>query len=62
MSRKPISFDILMEPEKYGYKICNHCHGYGSSFKDPEGVDTCSVCGGNGVVKKGSQDEFRFSS
>ena len=43
---------ILMEPEKYGYEICSHCNGYGSSFKDPENVDRCSKCAGHGVVKK----------
>ena len=30
--------------------ICKHCNGYGSSLKDPIGVDRCSVCGGTGLV------------
>jgi DnaJ-class molecular chaperone len=28
--------------------ICTHCNGYGSSLNDPEGVDTCTSCGGTG--------------
>lgn len=27
-----------------GFKECTHCHGHGSSLKDPEGVDQCTVC------------------
>ena len=29
---------------------CPHCNGYGSSFKDAEGVNKCTFCGGGGVV------------
>ena len=29
---------------------CDHCNGYGSSLKDPEGTNTCSKCGGKGLV------------
>ena len=47
-------FEIMLNPEKYGYKQCPHCNGYGSSLKDQEGVDRCSRCGGTGLVKKGS--------
>lgn len=36
------------------YKICKHCNGYGSSFKDPVGVNVCSKCGGKGLLKKQS--------
>ena len=43
---------ILMEPEKYGYEVCQHCNGYWSSFKDPENSNICSKCDGHGVVKK----------
>lgn len=28
---------------------CTHCNGYGSSMKDPEGVDTCTKCHGSGI-------------
>lgn len=44
-----LSFEILMDPEKYGYKECLHCNGYGSSLK--EEVEICSECDGSGVVK-----------
>ena len=46
-----MKFEYLFNPEKYGYKVCNHCNGYGSSLKDPSGIDTCTKCGGNGVLK-----------
>jgi DnaJ-class molecular chaperone len=29
---------------------CPHCNGYGSSLKDPEGVDRCTQCGGSGLI------------
>lgn len=28
---------------------CPHCNGYGSSFKDPIGVDRCTKCHGTGL-------------
>jgi DnaJ-class molecular chaperone len=31
---------------------CTHCNGYGSSFKDPVGVNRCSSCSGSGVMPK----------
>lgn len=37
---------------------CPHCNGYGSSFKDPEGTDTCSMCKGSGVVSKGFAGDY----
>ena len=39
---------LLLDPTKE--KVCTHCNGYGSSMKDPIGVDTCTVCGGTGLV------------
>jgi len=47
-----MEFKIIANPEKYGYKECPHCNGYGSSFQDPDDVDRCSKCGGSGLVKK----------
>lgn len=44
------SFEVHLNPEKYGYKVCSHCNGYGSSLK--EEADTCTRCGGSGLVKK----------
>jgi RecJ-like exonuclease len=29
--------------------FCTWCNGYGSSLKDPEGVDRCTRCGGSGI-------------
>lgn len=45
-----IDMKIMMDPEKYGYQICTHCNGYGSSLK--ESSDRCTACGGSGLVKK----------
>jgi len=47
-----MDFKIMLDPDKYGYKECGWGNGYGSSFKDPENVDRCSKCGGNGLIKK----------
>lgn len=44
-------WEIMMNPGKHGYRECDHCNGFGSSFKDPEGVDTCTKCKGLGLVK-----------
>jgi len=44
------NFDVILNPEKYGYEVCEHCNGYGNSLK--EKADRCTVCGGSGVVKK----------
>ena len=46
-------FEIIMNPDKYGYEQCPHCNGYGSSLKDPVGVNCCTKCNGLGLVKKG---------
>jgi len=45
-----LDMNIMMNPEKYGYKMCSHCNGYGSSLK--ESSDRCTKCGGSGLVKK----------
>ena len=47
-----ITIDIMLNPEKHGYKECDHCNGYGSSLKDPFGQNFCSKCGGVGLLKK----------
>ncbi len=44
--------EIMFNPEKYGYEVCSHCNGYGSSLKDSAGVDRCSQCGGMGLIKQ----------
>jgi DnaJ-class molecular chaperone len=50
----PDVLDLLAtkDLENHGYKYCDHCNGYGSSLKDPSGVDTCTKCNGTGVQKK----------
>lgn len=50
-----MNIDILFDPGRYGYQACPHCKGYGSSSKDLDGVNICSLCGGAGLVK--SEDE-----
>jgi len=44
--------EIVLDPEKNGLTQCPHCNSYGSSLKDPDGVDTCTVCHGSGLIKK----------
>lgn len=51
-SDNSIPFEAFMTPEKYGYEMCSHCNGYGSSLQDPPEVDRCSQCGGVGLQKK----------
>lgn len=31
---------------------CDHCNGFGSSLKDPVGVDRCTKCGGTGLKQE----------
>ena len=50
------NFEIMLDPEKFGYMQCPHCHGYGSSLKDPEGVNICTRCGGSGLIKKETEE------
>jgi len=52
---KITNFDELIEK---GYVECDHCNGYGSSLKDPEGVNKCTKCNGIGLVppKKSEAD------
>jgi len=45
-----LDIKIMLDPQKYGYSQCPHCNGYGSSLK--ESSNTCSKCGGSGLVKK----------
>lgn len=46
---EPSPVDIMMNPEKHGYTMCDHCNGYGSSLK--EEADRCTKCGGSGLVQ-----------
>ena len=52
---------VMFEPEKYGYEICPHCNGYGSSLK--EDSYRCTKCYGLGLIKKGdlTDDNIRDS-
>jgi len=49
-TRKPEQKDFFTLPD--GFEECNHCNGYGSSLKDPVGVNTCTKCGGSGLMQK----------
>jgi len=44
------SLDTDFNPPK-GTEECPHCNGYGSSLKDPIGVNTCTKCKGSGLIK-----------
>ena len=57
MNRESLA-KISLDLEKYGYRECPHCNGYGSSLKDPEGVNICKRCGGSGLIKKESEDSL----
>ena len=46
------TFDQISNPEAHGLQECPHCSGYGSSLKDPIGVDRCTQCDGTGLVPK----------
>ena len=52
------NFEIMLNPEKFGYIQCPHCNGYGWSLKDPEGVNICIRCGGSGLIKSKSEGEL----
>jgi DnaJ-class molecular chaperone len=53
---EPSPFNLIFEPEKYGYTICTHCNGYGSSLK--EEADRCTKCEGLGLMpNKERKDE-----
>ena len=44
------TIEQMSNPEAHGLQECPHCNGYGSSLKDPEGVDRCTKCGGSGLI------------
>jgi DnaJ-class molecular chaperone len=46
------TFEQMSNPSWYGLMECPHCSGYGSSLKDPIGVDRCTKCGGSGLIPK----------
>jgi DnaJ-class molecular chaperone len=48
---KNMDIEIMMNPDKYGYIEYPHCNGYGSSPKDPEGVNRCTRCDGTGLIR-----------
>jgi len=54
---EPSPFQLMINPEKYGFTQCGHCNGYGSSLK--EEADRCTECEGLGLVpmkKEGKSD------
>jgi DnaJ-class molecular chaperone len=46
------TLEQMSNPEAHGLMECPHCNGYGSSLKDPDGVDRCTMCGGAGLLPK----------
>jgi len=46
------AIDISFNPEKYGYKDCDVCDGFGdvSENHDLRLIEICPVCEGDGVV------------
>lgn len=44
-------FEIMLNPKKYGFEVCGHCNGYGSSLKENADRCTLAVTVG-GLVKK----------
>jgi DnaJ-class molecular chaperone len=44
------TIEQISNPAAHGLQMCSHCNGYGSSLKDPIGVDTCTQCGGSGLI------------
>jgi DnaJ-class molecular chaperone len=50
-----MTFEVMMNPEKYGLIQCPHCNGYGSSLKEES--ERCTQCGGSGLVKKDKKDK-----
>jgi DnaJ-class molecular chaperone len=51
METKVTDIKVMFDPEKYGYEVCPHCNGYGSSLK--EYSDVCTKCYGRGLIQKG---------
>ncbi len=50
-------WDIMTNPGAHGYEECGHCNGYGSSLRDPDGVDVCTKCGGKGYLTKAPSEQ-----
>jgi len=45
---EPSPFELMINPEKFGFTQCSHCNGYGSSLK--EDSERCTQCEGLGLV------------
>lgn len=57
-----MNFEQVLNPEKYGLIECSHCNGYGSSLKDPIGVDRCTKCGGSGLVERKTNEQINTAN
>jgi len=49
---KRTAMDKNFNPEKYGMAICPLCKGKGKLFKNPDGYNVCTRCGGFGLIKE----------
>ena len=45
---------IMLDPKRYGFELCLHCSGYGSSLH--ESCQRCSKCAGLGLVQTGQDN------
>ena len=45
------------DPERYGMSFCPSCHGPGKFIRDTMETEVCSVCGGFGLIIRGSQED-----
>ncbi len=44
-----------VDPERYGMKMCQNCHGVGKWTKEAKTIEVCQVCGGFGLVRMEDQ-------
>jgi hypothetical protein len=58
----PDKYEIMLDPQRHGYMECPHYNGYESSLKDLEGVDTCTMCNGWGLIREEKNKTYLKSS
>jgi len=58
----PDIYEIILDPQKYGYTQCPHCNGYGSSVKEPERADTCTMRDCWSLIRKNEESNYEYKS